>query len=109
VCDTHNTGNFYKANLKAIKTNDIGYRGKTIDSNRFSVHFFFRIEFFLFLVVLMWCPGQNKRIIHHPFFHGRRKRRLKDIPFKPKIDRDQTEMGLPPVTSAVFLIAMYFR
>jgi hypothetical protein len=38
---------------------------------------------------LVWCPGQNKRI----------------APLTPEIDCNKTVMGLPPVTSAVFLIA----
>jgi hypothetical protein len=38
----------------------------------------------------VWCPGQNKRIA-----------------LTPEIDCDQTEMSLPPVTSAVFLITNF--
>jgi glycerol-3-phosphate O-acyltransferase len=35
-------------------------------------HFYFR------KIRLVWCPGQNKRIAPLSFFHGCRKRRLKD-------------------------------
>jgi hypothetical protein len=34
-------------------------------------------KFFKFLC-LVWCPGQTKRIAPLSFFHGCRKRRLKD-------------------------------
>jgi hypothetical protein len=30
------------------------------------------------VIYLMWCPGQNKRIARLSFFHGCRKKRLKD-------------------------------
>jgi hypothetical protein len=50
---------------------------------------------------LVWYPGQNKRIAPLFFFHGCRKRRLKDV---SEIDCDQTAMGLSPITSAVLLI-----
>jgi hypothetical protein len=50
----------------------------------------------------VWCPGQNKRIALLFFLHGCRKRL---IALTPEIDCNMTAMGLPPVTSAVFLIA----
>jgi hypothetical protein len=35
---------------------------------------------------LVWFLGQNKRIALLSFFHGCRKRRLKEITLTPKID-----------------------
>jgi hypothetical protein len=55
-------------------------------------------------LVPVWRPGQNKRIAPLSFFHGCRKRRGL-IAFALEIDYDQTAIGLPPVTSAVLLIA----
>jgi hypothetical protein len=55
---------------------------------------------------LVWYPGQNKRIAPLSFFHGCRNKATKVlIAFTPEIDCDQTAMDLPPVTSAVLLIA----
>jgi hypothetical protein len=53
----------------------------------------------------MWCPGQKKRIAPLPFFHGCRKRQLNEKALTPEMDCNLTAMGLPPVTSAVVLIA----
>jgi hypothetical protein len=37
------------------------------------------ISFNYVLFILVWCPGQTKRISSLPFFHGCRKKRLKRI------------------------------
>jgi hypothetical protein len=42
-------------------------------------------------VAEVWCPGQNKRLV------------------TPEIDCDQSAMGLPPVTSAVFLLVILVK
>jgi hypothetical protein len=57
---------------------------------------------------LVWFPGQNKRMALLSFFRGCRKRRIKEIASAPEIDCNHTAMGLPPATSAVFLIAKSF-
>jgi hypothetical protein len=71
----------------------------------------------LYILCLAWYPGQNKRITHLSFFHGCRKRRLKDYTYTntnlhttltSEIECDKTAMGLPPITSAVFLIVKQF-
>jgi hypothetical protein len=48
----------------------------------------------------VWCPGQNKRIAPLSFLHGL-------IALTPEIDYNKTAMGLPPVTSVVFLITKF--
>jgi hypothetical protein len=60
------------------------------------------LEISKFFICLVWCPEQNKRIAPLSLFRGCRKR---VIAFTPQIDCDQTAMGLPPITSAVLLIA----
>jgi hypothetical protein len=53
-----------------------------------------------------FVSGQKKRITPFSIFHGCRKRRLKGLTvLAHEIDCDQTAMGLPVVTSAVFLTA----
>jgi hypothetical protein len=49
----------------------------------------------------VWCPGQNKRIAH--LFLPRMS-----LKATKGLDYDRTAMGLPPVTSAVLLIAKWF-
>jgi hypothetical protein len=62
-----------------------------------------------FDLYLVWCPGQNKRIAPLSFLHGCRKKATKGLTvLTPEIDCDQTAIGLPPVTSSVFLIADQF-
>jgi hypothetical protein len=68
-------------------------------------NFIYRTFIYTLTSGLVWCPGQNKRIAPLSFFHGCRKRRLKDEALTHEVDCDQTAMGLPPVTSAVLLIA----
>jgi hypothetical protein len=48
---------------------------------------------------------QDRRIPPLPFFHGCHTKGL--IAITPEIDCNKTAMGLPPVTSAVFLIANF--
>jgi hypothetical protein len=52
----------------------------------------------------MWCPGQNKRIVPLSSMDVVKGYEAL-IAFAPEIDCDQTALGLPPVTSAVLLIA----
>jgi hypothetical protein len=63
-------------------------------------------------VGMTWCLRENKRIAPLSFFHGYRKRQQNDkelgIAITPEIGCDQTAMRLPPITSAVFLIAKCF-
>jgi hypothetical protein len=66
------------------------------------------LPWFFFMLGLVWCPGQKKRIAHLSFFHECRKRRLKDYQHPHLIDCNQTTMGLPPTISTIFLIAMSF-
>jgi hypothetical protein len=54
----------------------------------------------------VWCSGQNKREAALPFFHGCHKGE-ELIALKLEIDCDQTAMGLPPVTSAVFILFIF--
>jgi hypothetical protein len=53
---------------------------------------------------LVSCPGQNKRIAPLSFFHGCQATKGL-IALTPEVNCDQTAMGFPPSTSAVFLIA----
>jgi hypothetical protein len=55
---------------------------------------------------LVWCPGQNKIIAPLYFLHGCRKA-TKGLIAVTEIDCNETAMGLPPVTSAVFLTANF--
>jgi hypothetical protein len=71
--------------------------------------YLFCIDFyaiFIFVFSLLWCSEQNKRIDTHDI-HGIKR----EEPFKAtkeltaltsEIDCDQTAMGSPPATSAVF-------
>jgi hypothetical protein len=58
---------------------------------------------------LVWCPGQNKRITPLPFFHvakAKVEKATKELTaLTSEMDSNQMVMCLPPVTSAVFLIA----
>jgi hypothetical protein len=55
------------------------------------------------------CDVRNRRIDDSlTFFQEYPKRRHRLSALAPEMDCDQTAMGLPPVTSAVFLIAKSF-
>jgi hypothetical protein len=60
----------------------------------------------------VWCPGQNKRIAPLSFLLKSTVDVVKGdkglIALTPEINYNKTAMGLPPVTSAVSLIAKSF-
>jgi hypothetical protein len=63
----------------------------------------------IFSVSLVWWPGQNKRIAPLSFSSMdvvKGDLRINSIP--PETDCNQTAIGVPPDTSAVFLIAKSF-
>jgi hypothetical protein len=57
------------------------------------------------IINYVWCPGQNKRIapLFLPWMSQKATKGITALTLE--IDCDQTTMGLPLVTSAVFLIA----
>jgi hypothetical protein len=54
----------------------------------------------------VWCPGEIKRIAPFFFFHGCRKRRLKDSKHSHRTwdDCDRAHLRLPSVASTIYLV-----
>jgi hypothetical protein len=73
------------------------------------MNFFKHIIMIIIIIIIsgspVWCPGQNKRIspLFPPWMWLKATKGLTAL--TPEIDCDQAAMDLPPVTSAVFLVA----